>query len=193
MRTGCASCCATLGGHLHHGQPRNHGCCGRPGGNGGQQSARRAVVNVITAAVAFTLLEHPIGNSWQRCPCQPAVAGPASRPDQLARHRRLRRANRAAEHSTCQVSGLSVSIYPAPRKPRMTTRALALCPNPAGVRIPARSGGRRANCSRRAGPGLSGDLRVSDGQPPSLQAAGNSAIAATTFARTPSSSRVRFR
>jgi len=56
-----------------------------------------------------------------------------------------------------------VSIYPAPRRPRMATAALALCPDPSGLENPGPYTAAAARTVLRLlGRGLAGDLRVSD-------------------------------
>jgi len=56
-----------------------------------------------------------------------------------------------------------VSIYPAPRRPRMATGALTLCPDPAGLEVPGPYTAAAARTVLRLlGRGLARDLRVSD-------------------------------
>ena len=152
--------------------------------------AAGAVAGVIAAAAVFTL-PALIGNSPAAVPTgQPTVAGPASRPGPTGSSASQAPAPRTGLPSTPPVGSAAfpVSIYPAPRKPRMTTGALALCPNPAGVEDP---GPFTAAAARTVlggmGRGLSSDLRVSDRSAwPSLASSGKlSDSSLLTFARTP--------
>ena len=81
-----------------------------------------------------------------------------------------------------------VSIYPAPKRPRMPTGALALCPDPAGLEDPGPYTAAAARTVLRLlGRGLAGDLRVSDRSAWPFLASSSKlgGITLLTFARTP--------
>jgi hypothetical protein len=81
-----------------------------------------------------------------------------------------------------------VNIYPAPKKPRLATGTLTLCPDPAGLEDPGPYTAAAARTvRRRLGRGLAGDLRVSDRSAwPFLASSWKlGGITLLTFARTP--------
>ncbi len=127
--------------------------------------AAGAVAVVIAAAAAFTLAA-VLGNSPAEVSAgQPTVAGPASSPGSADSSPSQARVTPTELPRTPPVGSAAfpVSIYPAPKRPRMTTGALALCPDPAGLEDP---GSFTAAAARTVlgvlGRGLAGDLRVSD-------------------------------
>ena len=152
--------------------------------------AAGAVAVVIAAAAAFTL-PAVLGNSPARVPAgQPTVAGPASRPGPAGSSPSQAPVTPTGLPSTPPVGSAAfpASIYPAPQRPRMTTGALALCPDPAGLEDPGPFTAAAAQTVLGVlGRGLAGDLRVSDRSAwPFL--AGNGKlrdITLLTFARTP--------
>ena len=81
-------------------------------------------------------------------------------------------------------AGFPASIYPAPKRPRMATGALTLCPDPAGLQDPGPYTAAAARTVLRLlGRGLANGLRVSDRAAWPFLA--NSGDAILSFARTP--------
>ena len=81
-------------------------------------------------------------------------------------------------------AGFPVSIYPAPKRPRMAAGALTLCPDPAGLQDPGPYTAAAARTALRLlGRGLANGLRVSDRAAwPFLATSRNTIL---SFARTP--------
>lgn len=127
--------------------------------------AAGAVAAVIAVAAAFTL-PAVLGNSPAKVPAgQPTVAGPAAPTGPAHSSHSPAPVTPTGLPSTPPIGSAAfpASIYPAPKSPRMTTGALALCPDPAGLEEP---GPFTAAAARTVldglGRGLPGDLRVSD-------------------------------
>jgi hypothetical protein len=152
--------------------------------------AAAAVAAVIAAAAAFTLLA-VLGSSPAKVPAgQPTVAAPASRPAADGSSRSPAPVTPTGLPSTLAVGSAAfpVSIYPAPTRSRMTTGALALCPDPAGLEEPGPYMAATARTVLGAlGRGLAGDLRVSDRSAWPFLASSWKLTDSTllTFARTP--------
>lgn len=147
-------------------------------------------VAVVIAAAAFTL-PAVLGSSPAQMPAgQPTVAGPASRPGPAGSSSSQATVTPTRLPSTPPVGSAAfpASIYPAPARPRMTTGALALCPDPAGLEDPGPFTAAAARTVLGAlGRGLAGDLRVSDRSAWPLLASSAKLADSTllTFARTP--------
>jgi hypothetical protein len=127
--------------------------------------AAAAAVAVIAAAAALTLPALLGSSPAQVSAGQHPVAGPASRPGPAGASVSQTPLNPSGLPSTPPVGSAAfpVSIYPAPRRPRMATWALTLCPDPAGLEDPGPYTAAAARTVLRLlGRGLAGDLRVSD-------------------------------
>ena len=152
--------------------------------------AAGAVAVVIGAAAAFTL-PVMLGNSPTEVSAgQPTVAGPASRPAPAHSSPSQAPVTPTGLPSTPPVGSAAfpVSIYPAPKRPRMTTGTLPLCPDPVGLEDPGPFTPAAARTVLGVlGRGLAGDLRVSDRSAwPFLASSGTLRDSTLlTFARTP--------
>ena len=127
--------------------------------------AAGAMAFVIAAAAAFTLLAVPGSSPAKVSAGQPTLAGPASRPGPAKSSPSPAPGTPSRLPSTPAIGSAAfpVSIYPAAKRPRMTTGALALCPDPAGLEDPGPFTAAAARAVLGAlGRGLAGELRVSD-------------------------------
>lgn len=127
--------------------------------------AAGAVAVVIAAAAAITLPAMLGSSPAEVSAGQPTVAGPTSRPGPASSSASPAPVTPTGLPSTPPVGSAAfpVSIYPAPKRPRMTTGALALCPDPAGLEDPGPFTPAAARTVLGVlGRGLAGDLRVSD-------------------------------
>jgi hypothetical protein len=147
------------------------------------------VAVVVAAAAAFTLVV-VLGSSPAKLPGrQPALAGSSSRAAPASSSPSVA-VKPTALPSTPAIGSAAfpASIYPAPKRPRMTTGTLALCPDPAGLEDPGPYTAAAARTVLGAlGRGLTGDLRVSDRSAwPFLAEKGKlSDSTLLTYARTP--------
>lgn len=153
-------------------------------------TAAGAVAVVFAVAAAFTLPALLGSSPAELSTGQPTVAGSASRPGPADSSPSPTPVAPTALPSTPPVGSAAfpVSIYPAPKRPRMTIGALALCPDPAGLEDP---GPFTAAAARTVlgvlGRGLACDLRVSDRSAWPFLASSWKLTDSTllTFARTP--------
>jgi hypothetical protein len=129
-------------------------------------AAAGAVAVVITVAAASALLAVlPSAPSTVSAGQSPAAAGRTSRPEASRSSPPPASVTPTGLPSTPPVGSAAfpVSIYPAPKSPRVATAALTLCPDPAGLEDP---GPYTAAAARTVlhllGRGLADDLRVSD-------------------------------
>ena len=145
----------------------------------------------VVAAAAALALPAVLGSSPAKVPAsQPTAAGPASPPGTAGSSPSQAPVTPTGRPSAPPVGSAAfpASIYPAPKRPRMTTGPLALCPDPAGLEDP---GPYTAAAARTVlgtlGRGLAGDLRVSDRSAwPFLASSGKLTDSTLlTFARTP--------
>ena len=149
-----------------------------------------AFVIAAAAAAAFTLLAVPGSSPAKVSTGQPTLAGPSSRPGPASSSPSPAPVTPSGLPSTPAVGSAAfpVSIYPAPKRPRMTTGTLALCPDPAGLEEPGPFTAAAARAVLGAlGRGLAGDLRVSDRSAwPFLASSGNlRGSTLLTYASTP--------
>jgi hypothetical protein len=124
-----------------------------------------AVAILITAAAAVTLSVVLSGSPAQVAANRPTPPGASSRSSAADTSPSPTPVRPTGLPSTPPVGSADfpVSIYPAPKRPSLTTRALALCPDPAGLEDP---GPLTAAAARTVlgvlSRGPAGDLRVSD-------------------------------
>jgi len=156
-----------------------------------RRAAAGAVAFMITAAAASALPIMLHSSPARESAAQPMPkAGRTSRPEPSRSSRLPASVTPTALPSTPPVGSADfpVSIYPAPRRPRMATGVLTLCPDPAGLEVPGPYTAAAARTVLRLlGRGLAGDLRVSDrsGWPFFARSWKLGGITLLTFARMP--------
>ena len=127
-------------------------------------AAGAAAAAVIAAAAAFTILALLGSSPAEVSRGQPPEAGSASRQGPAGSPSQTP-SKPTGLPSTPPVGSAAfpISIYPAPKRPRMATGALSLCPDPAGLEDPGPYTAAAARTVLRLlGRGLARDLRVSD-------------------------------